>query len=63
MLVAEKLHAMVSLGIVETPLGKARRRSTADMTVDEFSALIDTTGEYVVHKYGEPLPAPSEVTA
>lgn len=50
-------------GVVETPLGKARRKSTPQMTVDEFSALIDATKEYVLHKYGVVIPEPGEEAA
>lgn len=49
-------------GVIETPLGKARRRSTADMTVAEMSALFERINEYCVHKVGArgPIPDPED---
>jgi len=43
----------------KTPLGNGRR-STRSMTVAEFSKLIDTVGEYALHKYGATIPTPEE---
>ena len=47
-------------GVVMTPLGKARRNSTAAMTVVEFSTLIDAVREYALQKYGSVIPTPEE---
>ena len=49
-------------GVIPTPLGKARRRSTADMTVVEFSEMLDRINEYCTHKEGArgPIPTPEE---
>ncbi len=47
-------------GMVETPLGKARK-SSASMTVEEFSALIEATADYLNTRYkGVVLPKPEE---
>ena len=46
-------------GLVETPLGRARK-STASMSVEEFSALIEATADYLNGKYGCVLPKPEE---
>lgn len=46
-------------GLVETPLGRTRK-SSASMTVEEFSKLIEATAEYLHHKYGCVLPKPEE---
>lgn len=43
----------------DTPLGRARR-SSADMNVLEFSAMIERTAEYLKEKYGCVLPKPEE---
>jgi hypothetical protein len=47
---------------VKTPVGPARRISTASMTVAEFSALIDWIASYCLHKDGARgvLPSPEE---
>lgn len=49
-------------GLIQTPLGKARRRSTADMTVAEFSEMLERIGDYCLHKVGARgvLPSPEE---
>ena len=61
---AEAVHdALVTAfggGLVETPFGKARRKSSAQMTVDEFSGLIESTADYLNSKYGCVLPSPEE---
>ena len=43
----------------DTPLGRARRSST-DMTIEEFSKLIEQTSEYLKDQYGCVLPSPEE---
>ncbi len=50
-------------GVVATPLGKARRRSTAEMSVEDFSVLIENVKEYALHKYQIVIPDPEEAPA
>lgn len=47
-------------GVVTTPLGRARRKSTTQMTVEEFSGLIDAVRDYALQKYGSVIPTPEE---
>jgi hypothetical protein len=46
-------------GLVDTPLGPARTRSSTK-TVREFNEMVEAAREYVWHEYGVPIPSGEE---